>query len=65
MNATKMRPEIIAGVFYGEINGEDREPRGTPHAVAKVLEELWRKTGFPRPEDESDCRLMYFHAASM
>lgn len=64
MNATKMRPEIIAGVFYGEINGEDREPHGTAQAVANVLEELRRKTGFPQPEDESDYRLMYFHAAS-
>ena len=61
MNAAKMRPEIIAGVFYGEINGEDREPNRTAQAIANVLEEI-RRT--PQPEDESDCRLMYFYAAS-
>lgn len=61
MNAAKMRPEIIAGVFYGEINGEDREPNRTAQAIANVLEEI-RRT--PQPEDETDCRLMYFYAAS-
>ena len=61
MNAAKMRPEIIAGVFYGAINGEDREPNRTAQAIANVLEEI-RRT--PQPEDESDCRLMYFYAAS-
>lgn len=62
VNAKQMRPEIIAGVFHAEINGEDRDT--TAQAVANVLEELRRKTGFPQPEDESDYRLMYFHAAS-